>query len=72
MGIFSIILMVTYIPCSLLSYGLFFAYIQREWPTLAKEDYADDRFKSIIISLFGPISLIIISMITRGRHGTKW
>lgn len=73
MGIFLIILAVTWISCSILSYGLVFAYFQREWPTLAKKDYTDDKLKCLMLSLFGPFSLIASLIMTRfGRHGIKW
>lgn len=44
--------------CGIFSYGCQFAYWQREWPTLAREDVATDRRISLFSAIFGPMSLI--------------
>ena len=76
-----IALVVGYIVCGLLAYGLDFASIQRGVPTLAAYMYwADWRF-SVFFGLFGSLGLIAVfwAMVSfRNRHhrqifyGLKW
>ena len=62
-----------YLVCYILSYGLTFAYFQREFPVIAKDKVKADVFFSLIFSTLGPISLIL-SIILGGffKHGIKY
>lgn len=61
--------------CGVLSYGLGFAYWQRKWPNLAKEDYEHDRRWSAFLALLGPFTLIayfVNAGYSGGKYGFKW
>jgi len=57
-----ILLVCVYIICFIISYGLCFASLQNDFPLLKEEDYKKDLVFSIIISLFGPISIFAVIM----------
>ena len=61
---------IIYLVCSVLSYGISFAYLQREYPIQAGMTRTSDMWFSIAVSLFGPLSLII-NYTTTGlaKHG---
>ena len=50
------------VPAFIITYGLSFAYWQRSFPSLAAEDYDQDRFQAITLGLvsmlFGPCSIL--------------
>lgn len=52
------ILVCSWIICSVVSFGMGFAYFQRAYPIIAKENYSEDILFAIILSIFGPISLL--------------
>ena len=67
---------VGYILCSFLSYGMLFAYIQRNFPSIAEQQYADDMGASILFGLvsgmLGPIGILISFLMTGfAKHGFK-
>ena len=74
------LLIILYIIGGVLTYGLNFAYMQKEFPTLAKEHKNKDRIESIILGLLWPIGLFaIILMIIESdkfkevfKHGLKF
>lgn len=61
-----------WIVCGVVTYGLTFGYYQREFSALAKEDYWRDLIFSTVFSLFGPISLFVVFISFRYKHGFKW
>jgi hypothetical protein len=44
--------------CGIINYGMMFAYWQRNFPAGAEKEYSKDMFREIVISLFGPIALL--------------
>jgi len=73
MGYF-ILYLIFHLSCAVLSAGMVFAYVQKEWSSLAKEEYRQDLSKSWGISLIGgPISLAVAFFMTGFvEHGFKW
>lgn len=61
--------------CGVLTYGAVFAYCQGRWPEIAKASHdADARF-ALKTSLFGPIGLLVFLSIVGPagfRYGFKW
>lgn len=60
-----------HIACAILSHGIFFAYLQREFPTIAKERARSDFAHSLIPAvLFGSFNLLVVLTCTRfAKHG---
>ena len=59
--------------CSLLSYGLTFAYFQRKYVWIAENEYRQDMIFSIVWSLAGPISLVLSIVLGNFRkYGIKF
>jgi len=52
-----IILVVFWIICGIIDYGIFFAYFQREYPRISKERYNGDRLNAVFAFFMGPIGL---------------
>ena len=44
-----------YMIGAVLAYGIEFAFWQRSYPYVAKEDYCEDRIGAVVIGLFWPI-----------------
>ena len=61
-----------WIGCGIVSFGLNFAYFQREFPTLARCDYEKDRIQALFWSFGGPVSLFVSFLCFGARHGLKW
>ena len=62
-----------WVCCSVLSYGINFAYFQRAFPTLAKFDYKKDKYFSIAFSVAGPFSLVITYFMSDfAKYGLKF
>lgn len=63
------------VPAFIITYGLSFAYWQGAFPSLAVEDYEQDRRQAIMLGLvsmlFGPCS-ILGSIITFSGYGFKF
>jgi len=58
-GTFSII----YLICSILTYGLIFAYFQKSFPSIAEEYYKSHLSTAVLAALFGPIGLTAIIIV---------
>ncbi len=52
-----------------LHYGISFAYWQKEFPFLAKEQYYSDMRFSIVMGIFGPLSLIGQAVFLSSKYG---
>lgn len=65
-------IVVFWVVCGILAYGLNFAYFQKHYPTIAAESYEADKRDSIIISFAGPIGLIVVFCFDCGKYGFKW
>lgn len=59
--------------CSVMAYGITFAYFQGEWPTRAEKDHRLDRCISIVVGAFGPIGLVVAFINSHGaKYGVKF
>lgn len=67
-GINMVIILIIWMVCSVLSYGLFFAWIRNYEPG----NYKKDIVYSIIASTLGPISLIIVFIVTISIGGNPF
>ena len=67
---------IIWIICFLYSYSVAFAYWDRRFPILAKSDYKSNMMMSICFSLFGPMSVILVTikaiLIPRKFYGFKF
>jgi len=52
-------ILIVWIICAILHYGLWLAYFQRRWPALAEEDFSVDAHTGGRGSLLGPLALFI-------------
>lgn len=73
----NIIILVGWVMCGILHYGLMFAYWQRAYPLSAKDNYDSDRFFSLIGSILGPMTLVaglifISTASMKGYQGFKF
>lgn len=57
---------------SVLTFGWNFAYFQREYPTLAEENYLADILFSLAISLFPFAGLFPVYLMDLHKHGWKF
>lgn len=62
-----------WIICGFINYGLGFAYWQRKFPTIAKDNYKSDMKFEFKISLFGLFALIptLLYQAVNGFYGFK-
>ena len=58
--------------CGYIHYGWWFAYHQREFPSIAEESYSDDKHNALVTSLFGPIALFVDVIFRQYKHGRKY
>ena len=67
------IIILGWLLCSFLAYGIMFAYFQREFPTLAEEGYRHDMGTSLLIArVFGPLALLVYFCLSGFcEHGFK-
>lgn len=63
---------VLWIACSVLEYGLYFAYYQRKWPSIANENRLSDRFLAALIALIGPIGLLATLITGQFGYGLQY
>lgn len=64
---------ILYIVSGVLSYGAIFGYFQNKYSRIAKDVYKEDRYNALIISLLGPIGLLVIYTSPDGvKYGFKW
>nr|AKH47021.1 hypothetical protein [uncultured marine virus] len=67
-----IVYAIIHFTCTFLSYGIEFAYWQKEYPTLAKEKYKKDRKDALGTAiLVGPIALLVTLYLFGIKHGFK-
>lgn len=69
-----VLLIIIHIFCCIIDYGIMFAYCQREYPFIAKDDYEQDIYYCILMSLGGILSLIASGFFFMGHnfHGFKF
>lgn len=62
-----------WILCWAISYGIFFAWYQREYSSIAEQDYTSDQVFSFVWSCGGPFSLLMALVCCEGaKHGLKF
>ena len=68
------LIIIGWIACGVLHYGMDFAYFQRQYPTLARKDHRRDRLTAFLQSLVGPIALIgeVLFLWNKPKHGLKF
>ena len=77
MNWFVVYLIVCFIS-SVICYGWYFAYLQREYPSVAEENYPYDLafsiFFGILYGLLGPLGILITYFINTkfAKHGWKF
>ncbi len=66
-------LAIGWVLCAVLSHGMGFAFLQKQFPYIAKESYAFDLAFSLTVSLAGPINLLVVlAMHWEPKHGLKF
>ena len=63
------LIMLFYLICCVITFGMMFAFFQREFSAISKDYIWHDILFSFCISLVGPISLLITVGITEAKHG---
>lgn len=67
------LIIIGWIICGVLAYGITFTWNQGHWDTLAKDWYGRDMGFSIFVGLFGPIGLIAMFFISEfAKYGLKF
>ena len=57
----------------ILTYGMSFAYFQKEFSILSEGAYRQDMAQSVLLALFSPISTIVVFFNTGfAEHGLKF
>lgn len=69
---FWIALGVFWVVCGVISYGLSFAFFQREYPVVAEEFYAEQMRMCLPDLVFGPCALLASVMVFGIKHGLKF
>lgn len=64
-------LIIVWIICGVISYGINFAYYQRKWPSIAQEGYREDMIFCAGISLLGPANLLGSIVLFWHRNGFR-
>jgi len=67
-----IVIILGWLICSVLSHGFYFAWCQGEWPIFAKRNYWTNMKISLFLSLFGPITLFTLFMVSATKHDLKF
>ena len=69
-----LLFVVLWVACGVISYGMTFAYFQREFPTLAEEHYrkhVGSALSSVFFGLIGILAIVACGWRWR-KHGLKW
>lgn len=73
MDIISVILFaVFWVSCGVLSYGFNFAFYQRRFFRIAKDNYRKDQFHCFFASIFGQVSLVVLMIKGQHEYGIKF
>ena len=66
-------IIIIWVICGILAYGITFGYFQRKFPLLAKRSYMEDAGFATIIGIFGVVGLLL-SVCLSGfcRYGLKF
>ena len=71
-----IFVLIGYLICSFLCYGMLFASAQRMFPQIAKDSYREDLGLSLLMGLtvgmLGPTGVLLVLLLTGfAKHGFK-
>ena len=68
-----LLVLIIWLICGILTYGITFAYMQEEYPLVAEIGYEADRNFAILLGICGPIGLLV-SFFRSGfaKHGLKF
>lgn len=73
MNIYTQTFALVWIISGILSYGIGFAYSQRHYPSVAKEEYKHDLIYALLVGLvFGPVGLVMELLLKQYKHGLKF
>jgi len=68
-----ILLVITWVVCGILAYGLSFAYWQGQYSILAQRHYRGDMLISILLGLTGIAGVVVAIVGSRfAKHGLKF
>jgi hypothetical protein len=71
-AIAAILGVLAWVACGVLAYGLYFAYFQRKWPSLAEEHYDTDRGRARWWLIGGPLALLGALIAGGTEYGLKF
>lgn len=66
------ILIIFWVICGIIDYGICFAYFQRAYPRVSEERYTEDMLVAILAFFMGPIGLLASLFMGFYKHGFKW
>lgn len=58
-----------WVACGVINSGLVYATFQRRWPILSDDWWRKDAKDAILISVFGPLSLVATAITSLHKHG---
>lgn len=62
--------LVLWLACGFYASGVYYAYFQRQWPTIADEERPEDTGGAVIFVLLGPIGALISTFMSGFlKHG---
>ncbi len=67
-----IMIVAIWVICGVFTYGLSFAYVQKEFSTIAERDYKKDKRYALYLGLLGIFSLIVVLFTNGIKHGLKF
>lgn len=68
-----LIVAAAWLLCAALSYGITFAYFQREYAPIARERYWHNVAFAVGFSIAGPFSLLVAAPLSGWvKHGMQW
>lgn len=76
MSIYVILYAIFAITCGVLTYGMNFAYVQRQFHSLAKSEYREDigtcMFFGLCVAIMPFLIIVSITMTGFAKHGLKF
>ena len=66
------ILISVWAVCSVLAYGITFAFFQFEYPAIARKREKEDQDFAWKFAALGPVALAVCVILGLFRHGFKW
>lgn len=69
----TITLALFWIACSVLTYGMYLAHLQKAYPTIAEKNYRQDCGTAFFTAVWGPFGLWVIFLSTGfAQHGFQY